>query len=447
MASVYQKRRRGTWYLRVKDAGGRWQDIASTAQTKTEARRLAAELERKVERQRLGLEPLPTDCTLTVGELVQWWLKERCPPASHDREENRLRKNVIATPLGSVPVRHLTAARVDDHLHDLEKAGAAPASVNHVRAKLRTVFFKAKKAGIWLGANPITETEPRRVPKRVHPTLKLEEIPQVLAHVPPLWRAFTAAAIYAGLRKGELCGLRKPDVDLDSGLITVRRSYDAETTKGGHADVVPIAPALAPYLKSAVDESGSEFVFPWEDGSMRSPECDPEKVLRRALARAGLVEGYDHTCRRCKSRGTPHVERHADAELRRCPTCNAKLWPKALPRPMRFHDLRHTAATLMLRAGVDAHRVQRILRHASVTTTTGIYGHLSLEDLRDAVTRIGPKKVAPFADSLLTDPPKALPAPKHAEDSPSKTSLFQSEPPGDRTLDPRLKRPVLYQLS
>ncbi len=44
--------------------------------------------------------------------------------------------------------------------------------VNHVRAKLRTVFFKAKKAGIWMGANPITETEPRRVPKRIHPTLK-----------------------------------------------------------------------------------------------------------------------------------------------------------------------------------------------------------------------------------------------------------------------------------
>jgi hypothetical protein len=65
---------------------------------------------------------------------------------------------------------------------------------------------------------------------------------------------------------------------------------------------------------------------------------------------------------------------------------------------MRFHDLRHTAATLMLRAGVDAHRVQRILRHASVTTTTGTYGHLALEDLRNAVARIGPKNPAPFAD-------------------------------------------------
>jgi hypothetical protein len=101
----------------------------------------------------------------------------------------------------------------------------------------------------------------------------------------------------------------------------------------------------------------------------------------------------------------------------------------------------------MLRAGVDAHRVQRILRHASVTTTTGTYGHLALEDLRDAVTRIGPKNPAPFADSLLTDPARALPALKRTEDLPSENHLLQSEPRGDRTHDPRLKRPVLYQLS
>ena len=287
-------------------------------------------------------------------------------------------------------MRLLTAVRVEDHLHELERTGAAPASVNHVRAKLRTVFFKARKAGLWVGPNPILETEPRRVPKRVHPTLKAHEIARLLDYVPHEWRPFTATAIFAGLRKGELCGLQKADVDLDAAVITVRRSYDRETTKGGHADVVPIAPSLVEYLREALDESLSDLVFPWPDGSMRSPECDPEKVLRRALARGGLVDGYDHSCRRCKSRGTPHVERHADAALRRCPKCNAKLWPKALPRPMRFHDLRDTDATLMLRAGVDAHRVQRILRHASVTTTTGTYGHLALEDLRDAVSRIGP---------------------------------------------------------
>ena len=135
----------------------------------------------------------------------------------------------------------------------------------HVRAKLRTVFLKAKKAALWVGPNPIIETEPRRVPRLVHPTLRIEEIPRVLEHLPDLWRPFTATAIYAGLRKGELRGLRKCDVDLDAGLITVRCSYDRETTKGGHADLIPIAPALTPYLQTAIDASPSDLVFPWLD--------------------------------------------------------------------------------------------------------------------------------------------------------------------------------------
>jgi hypothetical protein len=52
---------------------------------------------------------------------------------------------------------------------------------------------------------------------------------------------------------------------------------------------------------------------PDAEGKMRSPEADPQKVLRHVLARAGLVVGYDHVCRRCKANGKPHVERHRDA--------------------------------------------------------------------------------------------------------------------------------------
>jgi integrase len=152
------------------------------------------------------------------------------------------------------------------------------------------------------------------------------------------------------MRKGELFGLRRSDVDLAADVITVARSYNRETTKGGHADVIPIATPLRPCIVDALDASRSEFVFPAADGSMRSPEADPQKVLRHALARAGLVIGYDHVCRRCKARGHAHAERHLDAVERRCPACGMRLWPKAFPRPMRFHDLRHTTATLLLRS-------------------------------------------------------------------------------------------------
>jgi len=398
MASVYEKA--GKWYLRWKGPDGRWRDQVSTTRSKTEARRLAGELERRAERQRLGLEPLPTDTSMTLGRLCEWWLRERCPRSSVYRERSRLRRHILERPLGALPLTTVTAAPIEERQREMERAGLARSYVNGLRRVLHTVFARARRDGLWSGPNPIDEVEKRREPKRAYVTLRAEEVPLLLAAVPDAWRAVFAAALYTGLRKGELFGLRKSDVDLDHRTITVRRSYDRETTKGAHADAIPIAEALVAFLEEAIANSTSELVFPGHDGRMRSPEADPQKVLRTALARAGLIEYWVHTCRRCKRRGEPHSERHADGELRPCPRCGMKLWPTAKVRAMRFHDLRHSVATLLLRERVDAHRVQRLLRHRDVKTTTGTYGHLVVEDLRDAINLLPP---SPFAASLLQD--------------------------------------------
>src|SRR5262249_16721334 len=169
-----------------------------------------------------------------------------------------------------------------------------------------------------------------------------------------------------------------------------------EETKGGHADIIPMAEPIVAVLRRAVALSPSELVFPDDKGKMRkSSSAKLEVVLRRALVQAGLLDGWEHVCRRCKARGLPYSERTVDAGERRCPNCNMRLWPRALPRHIRFHDLRHGAATLMLRAGVDPHRVQRILRHSDVRTTTNVYGHLLVEDLRSAVNSIAPPAMLP----------------------------------------------------
>jgi site-specific recombinase XerD len=57
---------------------------------------------------------------------------------------------------------------------------------------------------------------------------------------------------------------------------------------------------------------------------------------------------------------------------------------------MRFHEFRHTTASLLLRAGVDLVRVQRILRHSDVRLTADTYDHLLVDDLRNAVNSIAP---------------------------------------------------------
>ena len=75
-------------------------------------------------------------------------------------------------------------------------------------------------------------------------------------------------------------------------------------------------------------------------------------------------------------------------ELRHCPTHGAKLWPKAKVRKIRFHDLRHTTASLLMMAGANPAAVQRILRHSDPRITTEVYGHLAPNYLRDEINRL-----------------------------------------------------------
>ena len=131
-------------------------------------------------------------------------------------------------------------------------AGLKPTIVNGLRGTLHTVYSRARKAGVWTGPNLVKDVESRKVPHKVHATLRAEEVPLLLACVPDEWRTLFATALYIGMRKGELFGLRKRDVDLATGTLTIARSYDKETTKGGHADIIPIAKPLVPYLRAAM---------------------------------------------------------------------------------------------------------------------------------------------------------------------------------------------------
>ena len=184
--------------------------------------------------------------------------------------------------LGALPLIVVTAARIEERQREMERAGLARSYVNGLRRVLHTVFARARRDALWSGPNPIDEVEKRPEPKRAYVTLRAEEVPLLLAAVPDAWRAVFAAALYTGLRKGELFGLRKSDVDLDHRTITVRRSYDRETTKGGHADAIPIAEALVPFLEDALATSTSELVFPGLTArcALRKPTPKRSSALR-----------------------------------------------------------------------------------------------------------------------------------------------------------------------
>jgi len=65
-----------------------------------------------------------------------------------------------------------------------------------------------------------------------------------------------------------------------------------------------------------------------------------------------------------------------------------KLWPKPVVRPIRFHDLRHSTATLLLRAGAPLVVVQKLLRHRDPKLTESVYGHFEADYLRGQMQRL-----------------------------------------------------------
>lgn len=364
---------------------------ATTAKTKAEADRLGADLERQAERQREGLEALPAQQTLTLGEVVGWWHEAYpCGAERAQKARTSMLKHITATPISKRQLRGLTAGDVEAHLLSLrqEPAELGNKSINHLRGYLHTAFETAIRTSRWSGANIIAKIPALPLNHAPPSTLAAGEVAAVLRQLTGYQRPLFASAIFTGLRKGELLGLKKSNVDLLRRVIMVTRSYGRKTTKNRKAEPVPILEPLVPYLEEALATPG-ELMFPSEGekrkGQMRSEETKLQSTLRRAMARAGIVESYEHGCRRCKSRKTPHVETHPDDALRKCPKCGMQLWVKGNVRQIRFHDLRHTTATLMLNAGVPLAVVSRILRHSDVRLTLNTYGHLEVEALRLAV--------------------------------------------------------------
>jgi hypothetical protein len=108
-------------------------------------------------------------------------------------------------------------------------------------------------------------------------------------------------------------------------------------------------------------------------------------MLRRAMARAGLVTGYVHKCRRL---GCEHSEAAPDRALRRCPTHGARLWPVPQVRPVQFKATRATCASVLIQLGASPAAVATVLGHADVKTTMERYAALSPGFMRSEVERL-----------------------------------------------------------
>ncbi|HUK67119.1 MAG TPA: hypothetical protein VLV17_09855 [Anaeromyxobacteraceae bacterium] len=258
---------------------------------------------------------------------------------SHDRNESTIRTHLLSAKIADLRLVEVTRGRIEALLDEKQrKEGLSAQTVNHIRAFLSRACSAAIAHERWSGKNPAAETKKRHGPKRAPDFLRFEEVGPVMAQVPPQHFHRFVTTLYTDLRKGELRALRKTDIDWSLNAIWVRRSGIRDTTKGGHEKPIPIHPDLGPILREAMAASPSELVFPAPGGGMVRDDVKFALVLRRAMARAGIVEGYRHVCRQ---QGCRYEERASDLEERTCPEHGMRLWPKALVRKITFHNLPH----------------------------------------------------------------------------------------------------------
>ena len=157
-----------------------------------------------------------------------------------------------------------------------------------------------------------------------------------------------------GLRRGELLGLKWTDVDLDRGVLKIQRAISRQNgkvveaplkTKNAYRTLPLSADAIDVLMQQRRKTGNSEWVFPSPTGGPMSPDSVLH-MLHRVLKRAGL--------------------------------------PK-----VRFHDLRHTFATLALQNGVDIKTVSGMLGHFSAGFTLDTYAHVTTSAKREAAKTMG----------------------------------------------------------
>lgn len=329
-------------------------------------------------------QEVPVASHITFGDLMKKWWAEYGPILRSKTIQPFAEKHLRGE-LGNKMLGEITTGTLEALLNKKTSVLSAQ-SRNHLRSYLKRLYNYAARRDLWRGANPAAALDKAKLPKRPPSYLRPDEIAKVLDQLEPRWKAIFATAFFTGMRKGELLALKKIDVDLVNGTITVRRSNNFDTTKGQHEEELPIANELRPYLVIAMTESKSDLVFPRPDGTQHPGDLPLHKVLRRAMGRAGIVDGYLHVCRR-KACGFKQ-QREANTEST-CPTCSMKLWVKPIPRQLRFHDTRHSTAALLLKAKVPLAIVQKVLRHSDPAITSNVYGNIGLDDMRDAVNTMG----------------------------------------------------------
>jgi integrase len=378
--SIFQRKSDGRWVARVTNEGGKQKAIyGDTADEVVDA------LARARGQQ---LDHLPfTDERVTLRHWLQTWLENKRPPMIKPKSwvayEGRLRLHVVPQ-LGHIRLRKLQPQDVRAFLAERLEAGLSTSMVRDLRAVLKTALNQAVKDG-YIRRNAAALAEPFEVESKPMDVYTPEEARRLLEaargdRLEALWT--TAVAI--GLREGESKGLEWDDIDFVRGLLTVRHNLQ-RVHRVRRGDVVKEGERKTELLTGRPKARQHKL-----DPPLPLPRLVVESLQRhRALQEeerrlAGSAWKGDGRLVFTTRVGTPHE--HLDLEFHR-------LCDKAALRRIRLHDLRHSAASILIAQGVHPKAIQELLRHRSIQITMDRCGHLfdqvrrETADKMDAVLR------------------------------------------------------------
>jgi integrase len=286
----------------------------------------------------------------TVSQFLERWLNDSAKPTIRDTtyENYEIMIRVHINPqIGGVNLSKLTPAHVQGMYASMERGGAS----GRVRELSHAVLNRALKQAVKWGMIPRNVCQavdrPKSTKKEIQP-LTTEQARQLLTEAETdRLHAIYVLAVTTGMRQGELLALHWKNVDLEAGTVSVRH-----TLRFVRGEPV-LSPPKSAKGRRLIDLPALAVTALWEH---------KRQMLSEGFAGVPWVF--------CNSVGNPI---HRNNLVRR--SFKPILKRAGLPN-IRFHDLRHTAATLLLAEGVHPKIVQERLGHAQISITLDTYSHV-----------------------------------------------------------------------
>jgi integrase len=318
----------------------------------------------------------------TVKQFLESWLehtlKPRAKPRSVESFTVIVSKHIIPE-IGRIRLEKLTPQHVQALLEkkrqpyklktkagkEIEKRGLAPQSIASIRTVLRSALAQALKWGM-VARNVATLIDPPRIPRPQVHVLDVDGARKLLETARGnRFEAIIVLALTIGLRRGEILGLRWSDVDLEQRSLRINQGLQRIWGKLQVTEV-------------KTEHSRRGLVMP--ESVIRVLKIRRARQAQERLL-AGL-EWKDTDLVFTNPKGGPlePITLHRDYK--------EMLKTAGLPTQVRFHDLRHTAASLLLAEGVHLRVIMELLGHSSITLTANTYAHVMPAAMRDVADKM-----------------------------------------------------------